>query len=98
MVLMYLLLLVPHAPKVGPQSSFSFGKTVRGGWSCGWQLFLCSSMLLMMLSCGLQESAREEKKWATDLESMEKHKRLLEKRVTEGYDDAMEQLKAVQQQ
>ncbi|XP_061088120.1 kinetochore protein NDC80 homolog isoform X1 [Conger conger] len=45
-----------------------------------------------------QESAREEKKWSTDLESMENHKRLLEKRVTEGYDNAVEQLKAVQQQ
>ncbi|KAG9332677.1 hypothetical protein JZ751_014775 [Albula glossodonta] len=44
------------------------------------------------------ESAREEEKWAADLESMESHKKLLEKRVTEGYDNAVEQLKAVQQQ
>ncbi|KAJ8246489.1 hypothetical protein GJAV_G00268390 [Gymnothorax javanicus] len=46
----------------------------------------------------MQGSAREEEKWAIDLESLENHKRLLEKGVTEGYDDAVEQLKAVQQQ
>ncbi|KAJ8364649.1 hypothetical protein SKAU_G00134800 [Synaphobranchus kaupii] len=50
------------------------------------------------LEYDMQESAREEEKWATDLESMENHKKLLEKRVTEGYDNAVEQLKAVQQQ
>ncbi|KAJ8414454.1 hypothetical protein AAFF_G00053240 [Aldrovandia affinis] len=50
------------------------------------------------LEYDMQESAREEDKWATALESMENHKKLLEKRVTEGYDHAVEQLKAVQQQ
>uniref|UniRef100_W5MII4 Kinetochore protein NDC80 n=1 Tax=Lepisosteus oculatus TaxID=7918 RepID=W5MII4_LEPOC len=46
----------------------------------------------------LQEMEREEQKWASELESMESNKKLLEKRVTEGYDEAVEQLKAAQQQ
>ncbi|XP_035276678.1 kinetochore protein NDC80 homolog [Anguilla rostrata] len=50
------------------------------------------------LEYDMQESARDEEKWAKDLESMENNKRLLEKRVTEGYDNAVKELKAVQQQ
>ncbi|KAG7492367.1 hypothetical protein MATL_G00013450 [Megalops atlanticus] len=50
------------------------------------------------LEYGMQECAREEEKWASDVESMENHRKLLEKRITDGYDNAVEQLKAAQQQ
>lgn len=46
----------------------------------------------------LQELAREEQKWAAEMESVENHRTLLEKNVNLGYDEAMEQLKAAQQQ
>ncbi|XP_018597475.1 kinetochore protein NDC80 homolog [Scleropages formosus] len=46
----------------------------------------------------MQETAREEEKWAAEMKSMENHKKLLEKKVTDGYDNALEQLTAAQQQ
>lgn len=42
--------------------------------------------------------AHEEDKWAADVDSAERNKRLLEKKVMDGYEDAKEQLKAAQQQ
>ncbi|KAM4616164.1 kinetochore protein NDC80 homolog [Polymixia lowei] len=46
----------------------------------------------------MEELAREEQKWAAEVESMENHRKLLEKKVTYGYDEAVQQLKAAQQQ
>ncbi|KAL2099905.1 hypothetical protein ACEWY4_004299 [Coilia grayii] len=45
-----------------------------------------------------QEIACEEERWAAEIDSAESHKKLLEKKVMEGYDEAMEQVKAAQQQ
>lgn len=45
-----------------------------------------------------QDLEREEQEWAAEIESMDKHRSLLEKKVNHGYDDAMQQLKAAQQQ
>ncbi|KAL2096092.1 hypothetical protein ACEWY4_008240 [Coilia grayii] len=45
-----------------------------------------------------RDMASEEERWAAEIDSAESHKKLLEKKVMEGYDEAMEQLKAVQQQ
>lgn len=45
-----------------------------------------------------QEMEREQQDWADEMESMDKHRSLLEKKVNHGYDDAMQQLKAAQQQ
>lgn len=45
-----------------------------------------------------QELEREEQEWAAEMESMDKHRSFLEKKVNHGYDDAMQQLKAAQQQ
>ncbi|XP_063067249.1 kinetochore protein NDC80 homolog [Engraulis encrasicolus] len=45
-----------------------------------------------------QEMACEEERWAAEIGQAESHKKLLEKNVMEGYDEAMEQLKAAQQQ
>ncbi|KAJ7994323.1 hypothetical protein DPEC_G00264680 [Dallia pectoralis] len=42
--------------------------------------------------------AQEEQKWATEMESVENHRKLLQKKVSLGYDEAVEQLKAAQQQ
>ncbi|XP_029998550.1 kinetochore protein NDC80 homolog [Sphaeramia orbicularis] len=50
------------------------------------------------LDSHMQELAREEQEWAKEIESMENHRKLLEKKVNYGYDDAMQQLKAAQQQ
>ncbi|MBN3296072.1 NDC80 protein, partial [Amia calva] len=44
------------------------------------------------------QAKREEEKWASELESMEDHRKRLQKKVTEGYDEAAEQLKAAQQE
>ncbi|MGH0178744.1 UNVERIFIED_CONTAM: hypothetical protein FKN15_078283 [Acipenser sinensis] len=46
----------------------------------------------------LLEAEREEHKWSTELDSLESHKKLLEKKVTDGYDEAVEQLKATRQE
>ncbi|KAL6477556.1 hypothetical protein MHYP_G00133910 [Metynnis hypsauchen] len=46
----------------------------------------------------MQEMAQEEEKWAADVDSVERNKKLLEKKVMDGYEDAEEQLKAAQQQ
>ncbi|KAK7886929.1 hypothetical protein WMY93_026550 [Mugilogobius chulae] len=45
-----------------------------------------------------QELEREDQEWAAEMESMDQHRSLLEKKVNHGYDDAMQQLKASQQQ
>ncbi|XP_030271614.1 kinetochore protein NDC80 homolog isoform X1 [Sparus aurata] len=50
------------------------------------------------LDCGMQELAREEDGWAEEVESVENHRKLLEKKVNYGYDEAVQQLKAAQQQ
>lgn len=42
--------------------------------------------------------AHEEEKWAADMDSAESHKKLLEKKVMAGHEEAEEQLKAAQQQ
>ncbi|XP_059193190.1 kinetochore protein NDC80 homolog [Centropristis striata] len=46
----------------------------------------------------MQELLQEEQHWATELESMENHRKFLEKKVNFGYEDAEKQLKAAQQQ
>ncbi|XP_062409326.1 kinetochore protein NDC80 homolog [Sardina pilchardus] len=50
------------------------------------------------LELDVQDMAGEEERWAADIDSAESHKKLLEKKVMDGYDEAMEQLKAAQQQ
>ncbi|XP_051277582.1 kinetochore protein NDC80 homolog [Dicentrarchus labrax] len=50
------------------------------------------------LDCDMQELAREEGDWAEEMESVENHRKLLEKKVNYGYDEAVQQLKAAQQQ
>uniref|UniRef100_UPI0037E8B14C kinetochore protein NDC80 homolog n=1 Tax=Semicossyphus pulcher TaxID=241346 RepID=UPI0037E8B14C len=50
------------------------------------------------LGSDMQELAREEQDWAEEMESVENHRKLLEKKVTYGYDEAVQQLKAAQQQ
>ncbi|KAM3867479.1 kinetochore protein NDC80 homolog [Diretmus argenteus] len=46
----------------------------------------------------MQEVAHEEQKWAAEMESVENHRKLLEKKVNHGYDEAVQQLKTSQQQ
>ncbi|KAF5909582.1 kinetochore protein NDC80, partial [Clarias magur] len=46
----------------------------------------------------MQDMAHEEEKWAADIDSAEGHKKLLEKKVMDGHEEAEEQLKAAQQQ
>ncbi|XP_031429237.1 kinetochore protein NDC80 homolog [Clupea harengus] len=46
----------------------------------------------------LQDMAGEEERWAAEVDSAENHKKLLEKKVMDGHDEATEQLKAAQQQ
>ncbi|KAM3610209.1 uncharacterized protein V6R79_000677 [Siganus canaliculatus] len=48
--------------------------------------------------CEMQELAREEADWAEEMESVENHRKLLEKKVNLGYDEAVQQLKTAQQQ
>ncbi|KAI3372804.1 hypothetical protein L3Q82_023264, partial [Scortum barcoo] len=50
------------------------------------------------LDSDMQELAREEQEWAEEMESVENHRKLLEKKVNYGYDEAVQQLKAAQQQ
>ncbi|XP_072243926.1 kinetochore protein NDC80 homolog [Leuresthes tenuis] len=50
------------------------------------------------LDCDMQELAREEQEWAAEMESVENHRKILEKKVNYGYDEAVQQLKAAQQQ
>lgn len=42
--------------------------------------------------------AQEEEKWAAEVDSAETHKKRLEKNVTQGCEEAEEELKAAQQQ
>ncbi|XP_070820938.1 kinetochore protein NDC80 homolog [Chaetodon trifascialis] len=51
-----------------------------------------------LLDCDMQELAREEENWAQEMESVENHHKLLQKKVNCGYDEAVQQLKAAQQQ
>ncbi|CAB1337958.1 unnamed protein product [Coregonus sp. 'balchen'] len=46
----------------------------------------------------IQEKAGEDQKFAAEMEDAENHRKLLEKKVTLGYDDAVEELKAAKQQ
>ncbi|KAG7490903.1 hypothetical protein JOB18_044267 [Solea senegalensis] len=50
------------------------------------------------LETDMQELAREEQEWAAEMESVENHRKLLEKKINYGYDEAVQQLKAAQQQ
>ncbi|XP_061586004.1 kinetochore protein NDC80 homolog isoform X2 [Cololabis saira] len=50
------------------------------------------------LDGGMQELAREEQEWAVEVDTAENHLKLLEKKVNCGYDEAVQQLKAAQQQ
>ncbi|XP_042344333.1 kinetochore protein NDC80 homolog [Plectropomus leopardus] len=50
------------------------------------------------LDADMQELAQEEKEWAAEKESVENHRKLLEKKINYGYDEAVQQLKAAQQQ
>ncbi|XP_041643741.1 kinetochore protein NDC80 homolog isoform X2 [Cheilinus undulatus] len=50
------------------------------------------------LDSEMQELAREEQDWAQEMESVENHRKLLEKKVTYGYEEAVQQLKTAQQQ
>ncbi|XP_037337790.2 kinetochore protein NDC80 homolog isoform X2 [Pungitius pungitius] len=50
------------------------------------------------LDSDMQELAQEEQGWAAEVESVENHRTILEKKVTYGYDEAVQQLKAAQQQ
>uniref|UniRef100_A0A4W4EXV4 Kinetochore protein NDC80 n=2 Tax=Electrophorus electricus TaxID=8005 RepID=A0A4W4EXV4_ELEEL len=52
----------------------------------------------LQLEHDMQEIAHEEEKWAADVDAAESHKKLLEKKVMDGYEEAEEQLKATQQQ
>lgn len=49
------------------------------------------------LDTDMQELAREEQEWAAEIESVENHRKLLEKKVNYGYDEGVQQLKATQQ-
>ncbi|KAM6959391.1 kinetochore protein NDC80 homolog [Aplochiton taeniatus] len=46
----------------------------------------------------MQELVLEEQKWAKEVESAEGHRKLLERKVNLGFDEAVEQLKVAQQQ
>ncbi|XP_012737790.1 kinetochore protein NDC80 homolog [Fundulus heteroclitus] len=50
------------------------------------------------LETDMLELAQEEQQWAAELESVEKHRKHLEEKVRHGYDEAVQQLKAAQQQ
>ncbi|XP_053180908.1 kinetochore protein NDC80 homolog [Scomber japonicus] len=50
------------------------------------------------LGSDMQELAREEQDWAEEVESVENHCKLLEKNVSYGYDESVQQLKATEQQ
>ncbi|KAM9857933.1 kinetochore protein NDC80 homolog [Aulostomus maculatus] len=50
------------------------------------------------LDSDMQELAREEQEWSAQMESVENHRKVLEKKVNYGYDEAVQQLKAAQQQ
>uniref|UniRef100_A0A1A8F1U6 Kinetochore protein NDC80 n=2 Tax=Nothobranchius korthausae TaxID=1143690 RepID=A0A1A8F1U6_9TELE len=50
------------------------------------------------LELDMQELAREEQEWEAEIENVENHRKLLEEKVNVGYDEAVQQLKAVQQQ
>uniref|UniRef100_A0A1A8PPY8 Kinetochore protein NDC80 n=1 Tax=Nothobranchius rachovii TaxID=451742 RepID=A0A1A8PPY8_9TELE len=50
------------------------------------------------LELDMQELAREEQEWEAEIENVENHRKLLEEKVRFGYDEAVQQLKAVQQQ
>ncbi|XP_034548550.1 kinetochore protein NDC80 homolog isoform X2 [Notolabrus celidotus] len=50
------------------------------------------------LDCDMQELAREEQDWAEEVDSVENHRKLLEKKVNIGYEEAVQQLKTAQQQ
>lgn len=61
----------------------------------------CFAHVLTTIFCvfvSVQELAREEEGWAEEMESVENHRKLLEKKVNHGYDEAVQQLKAAQQQ
>ncbi|XP_054467134.1 kinetochore protein NDC80 homolog isoform X2 [Anoplopoma fimbria] len=50
------------------------------------------------LDSDMQELAQEEQDWATEVDSVENHRTLLEKKVNYGYDESVQQLKTAQQQ
>nr|XP_054587490.1 kinetochore protein NDC80 homolog isoform X1 [Nothobranchius furzeri] len=50
------------------------------------------------LELDMQELAREEQEWGAEIENIENHRKLLEEKVKFGYDEAVQQLKAIQQQ
>ncbi|XP_026178382.1 kinetochore protein NDC80 homolog [Mastacembelus armatus] len=50
------------------------------------------------LDSNMQELARQEQEWAKEVESVENHHKLLEQKVNHGYDEAVQKLKAAQQQ
>lgn len=53
-----------------------------------------------LLMCGLfvQEIKREEEEWAAEIESIEKHYSLLQTKVNVGYVEAVQEMKAKQQE
>lgn len=50
------------------------------------------------LDSDMQEVVQEEQDWAEEIDSVDNHFKLLEKKVNCGYDEAVQQLKAAQQQ
>ncbi|XP_008322998.1 kinetochore protein NDC80 homolog [Cynoglossus semilaevis] len=50
------------------------------------------------LDSDMQELSREEQEWASEIESVEDHCKLLKQKVNYGYDQAVQQQKAAQQQ
>ncbi|XP_013876239.1 kinetochore protein NDC80 homolog [Austrofundulus limnaeus] len=50
------------------------------------------------LESNMQELAREEQDWDREIVSVESHRKRLEEKVNYGYDEAVQQLKAAQQQ
>ncbi|XP_007548104.1 kinetochore protein NDC80 homolog isoform X1 [Poecilia latipinna] len=50
------------------------------------------------LDTDMQKLAREEQDWAAEVESAENHLKLLQKKVNDGYDEAVQELKGAQQQ
>jgi len=46
----------------------------------------------------VKELIQEEQDWAVEVESMDNHLNILEKKVNCGYDESVQELKAAQQQ
>uniref|UniRef100_A0A1A7XFQ4 Kinetochore protein NDC80 n=2 Tax=Iconisemion striatum TaxID=60296 RepID=A0A1A7XFQ4_9TELE len=50
------------------------------------------------LELDMQELGREEQEWEAEIENVENHRKLLEEKINVGYDEAVQELNAAQQQ